>query len=72
MLTIVTGAAGFVGAALARRMAQVGYPGTVRLDVQSAAQLDRLVEVALAQQGAIDVLVCNIVVDRGTLISEGN
>lgn len=53
-------------------MAQVGYPGMVRLDVRSAAQLDRLVEVALAQQGAIDVLVCNIVVDRGTLISEGN
>jgi nucleoside-diphosphate-sugar epimerase len=31
MLTVVTGAAGFVGQALARRMAGTGYGGTVRL-----------------------------------------
>ena len=31
MLTVVTGAAGFVGQALARRMAETGFPGAVRL-----------------------------------------
>ena len=36
MLTVVTGAAGFIGAALARRMQATAYPGEVRLIDRSA------------------------------------
>lgn len=57
MRTVVTGAAGFLGRALARRMEEVGYPGDVVLADRTASPSPQGVAIDLTERAALAALV---------------